>query len=36
MKALTELDFRPTAQANKSALVQQTLGNANLNNIPGV
>jgi hypothetical protein len=36
MQAMTELDFRRTAQVDKSALLQQTLGNANLNNIPSV
>jgi hypothetical protein len=36
MQAMTELDFRQTAQADKSALLQQTVGNENLNNIPSV
>lgn len=36
MQATTERNFRHTAQADKSVLFQQTVGNANLNNIPGV
>jgi len=34
MQATTEQDFRHTAQADKSALLQQTVGNTNLKNIP--
>jgi len=36
MQAATERNFRHTAQADKFVLFQQTMGNANLNNIPSV